>query len=193
MIKTTNQFVSISPRKILRGFTLVEVLIAALLFIIVVSSLMVVTVFVSRSFKAVTNYDDLDRESRYALDLMNRDIRNAAGLSMSVYLTNNITLTNSDGSAFSYQWSPYDSTFKRFYTNAAGQVTVTTLLTNCDTLSFYLYTRYPTNNLQFNSATNVSDINETKLINVDWRCSRNIMGTKYNTESIQTAQITIRN
>jgi Tfp pilus assembly protein PilV len=160
MIKTTNQFVSISPRKILRGFTLVEVLIAALLFIIVVSSLMVVTVFVSRSFKA---------------------------------LTNNITLTNSDGSAFSYQWSPYDSTFKRFYTNAAGQVTVTTLLTNCDTLSFYLYTRYPTNNLQFNSATNVSDINETKLINVDWRCSRNIMGTKYNTESIQTAQITIRN
>jgi hypothetical protein len=34
---------------------------------------------------------------------------------------------------------------------------------------------------------------QVKLISVSWRCSRTILGAKVNTESVQTAQICIRN
>jgi len=37
------------------------------------------------------------------------------------------------------------------------------------------------------------DINACKLINMTWKCSRTIFGSKRNTESIQTAQIVLRN
>ena len=174
-----------------QGYSIIEVMIAAVVFIVVVGSLMAVSVFVSQDFKALTNYDDLDTKSRHALDSLSADIRNAAGVSMSVYRTNNITLTNADGSAFSYQWNPSDTTLKRYYTNADGTHTVTVMLTNCDTLTFYLYLQVPTNGLTFTTTTNSP--NDAKLINVDWRCSRDLRGSKLNTESVQTAQITLRN
>src|SRR6185312_3656813 len=120
-----------------------EMLIAGAMSVIVIGSLMATSVFVLRSFKAMGNYTDLDRTSRFALDLMSRDIRNAAGMSMATYKTNNITLTNSDGSSFSYQWDPTTTQLKRYYTNSSGAKSVTMMLTNCDILSFYLYYRVP--------------------------------------------------
>jgi len=147
------------------------------------------SIFVLRSFKAIGNYSDLDRSSRNTLDIMSRDIRNAAGLSMPTYLTNVLIFTNSDGTSFSYQWDPTKTTLTRYYTNG-GSVSTMVLLTNCDVLSFYLYQRNPGTNLFFSSTNNPS---QTKLINVDWRCSRQVYGSKMNTESIQTAQITVRN
>jgi hypothetical protein len=64
------------------------------------------------------------------------------------------------------------------------------MLTSCDYLSFNGYQRNPTNNFQFLTA---STPEQTKLISVSWRCSRKILGAKVNTESVQTAQICIRN
>lgn len=171
-----------------RGFTFVEVMVAALLSVVVVGSLMITSVFVSKDFKAVTNYDELDRHSRNALDYLGRDLRNAAQVTYGS--SSDVTLTNDDGSGFSYQWNSGDSTFKRYYTNAQGTVTVTTLLTNCDVFNFNFYNRIPNTNYTFFAETS---FNQIKVIDVDWRCSRQIEGVSLNTESIQTAQITIRN
>src|SRR5579862_7857570 len=84
------------------GWTLIEILVACAISTLVMASLMVVTVFTLRSFMAVGNYGTLNQSSRYALDLMSRDIRNAAGLTAGT--TNNITLTNLNGDSFSYNW-----------------------------------------------------------------------------------------
>jgi len=70
--------------------------------------------------------------------------------------------------------------------------TNTVLLTQCDFLNFDISQRNPSNNFTFYPcpATNVSI---AKLIDVSWRCSRQILGAKINTESVQTAKIVIRN
>jgi len=172
-----------------KGFTLVEAVITMAISGVVLAALMSVTVFVTRSFIAISNYRDLNQSSRFTLDMMGRDVRNAAGLTY--YTTNNITLTNNDNTGFSYQWDPSSRALMRYYTNSDGTTAVNIMLTNCDVITFNIYQRNPTNNLTFVSA--VSAPNQTKLINVDWKCSRTIMGAKANTESVQTAQIVIRN
>lgn len=177
------------------GMTLAEMLIAVAISVIVMASLMIVAVFVNTNFLALSNYADLDKKSRNALDMMGRDIRDATQLLS--YATNSIIMSNLDTSTFSYTWNPTNTTFTRNFTNVSGTVSSMVLLTNCDYLSFNIYQRNPTNppsgsyGPYFVSSS--AAISQTKLINVDWRCSRTIFGAKRNTESVQTAQITIRN
>ena len=177
------------------GMSLVEMLIAVSASVIVLASLMVVAVFVSTNLMAISNYSDLDKKSRNALDTMGRDIRNSTQLLS--YATNSIIMSNLDTSTFSYTWDPSQTTFTRSFTNASGTVSATVLLTNCDYLSFNIYRRNPTNPPSGSYGpyfvSSAGAVNQTKLINVDWRCSRTILGVKRTTESVQTAQITIRN
>jgi hypothetical protein len=63
-------------------------------------------------------------------------------------------------------------------------------LKNCDSFSFAYYQRNPTNNFTFVTTTNAAQI---KLVSVSWRCSRQILGSKLNTESVQTATVVVRN
>lgn len=165
------------------GWTLVEMIVALAAGSVILAAILSTALFVSKSFIAMGNYTDLDRESRHALDTMSRDIRNAAG--MSAYATNSITLTNRDGSQFTYAYSSNTTLLTRV--NSSG---TTVLLTNCNILTFHIYQRNPTNNFQFTPATAVS---QAKLVDVSWRCSRNILGAIINSESVQTAKIVIRN
>jgi hypothetical protein len=66
----------------------------------------------------------------------------------------------------------------------------TMLLTNVDYLTFQLYQRNPKIGqwAQFDAG----DIATCKLISVSWVCSRSLLGTRINTESVQTAKIIIR-
>ncbi|MBU6410881.1 MAG: prepilin-type N-terminal cleavage/methylation domain-containing protein, partial [Verrucomicrobia bacterium] len=63
-----------------RGFTLVEMTVAlaasAMLFLAIIA----MTFFTSRSLVMMSNYMDLDQKSRYAVDLIGRDIRNSSAL-----------------------------------------------------------------------------------------------------------------
>lgn len=107
------------------------------------------------------------------------------------YATNTISLVALDGSSVTYTWNPSDSTFKRFYTTAGGANSTTMLLTNCTVLIFHVYTQVPTASFTFPDAS--TNVMETKLIDVSWRCARAIFGTETNSESVQTAKIVIRN
>lgn len=171
-----------------RGFSLIEVFFVAAIGVIVVAALMTTFVFVVRSFRAVQNYDSLNVASRNALDLLSRDVRNAAGIA--AMSSTSIVGTNADTSSFGYQWDSTAGTFTRCYTNASGTTATTTLLTGCDTLGFLYYIRIPGKLLSFQQTTDPSQV---KLINVSWRCFRQIYGFKINTESVQTAQIVCRN
>lgn len=174
------------------GFTLVEVLVATGIGTVLVGVIVVLAIFTSRSFFMMANYVDLDAQSRYAVDVLSRKIRNSSLLLN--YNTNTpefFALTNTT-SGEGYGIGYYTNNSTLMLTNiSGGTTTVQMLLTNCDVWTFTIYNRVPnTTNLTF-FATN--DKNSCKVINMSWKCSRTMLGTKFTTESVQTAQIALRN
>jgi hypothetical protein len=165
------------------AMTLVEILVASFLSTILFAALALLWVNGARSVLAMTNYTELDRTSKYALDVMSKDVRQAKA--MTSYATNRIAMTNINGVAYSYTYNPTAKTLTRTF-GGIDKV----LLTSCDRLAFSIYQRTPTNNFAF---TKTSVLNEAKLVDVNWKCSRQIRGQNVNTESIQTAKIVMRN
>jgi len=168
------------------AFTLVEIMVVvgiSGILMAVVASLMVNG---SRSLLAMTNYTELDRTSRNALDRLTRDIRQ--GKDVWYYSTNLILLNTVSNGWFYYYYDPNQRTLARYSSSNSGNPEV--LLTDCDALKFRISQRNPSNDFTFYPAANIS---VAKLIDVDWKCSREIRGQKVNTESIQTAKIVIRN
>jgi len=164
---------------------------------IVMAALMQTSMFTSRSFVAMGNYADLDRASRNALDHMTRDIRQAKLLSPEYYRENLMVFTNLNGGYFGYAWDPRAKTVIRFtgdydpatdtFLNAQTNV----MLTGCDFFSFRIWQRNPTNGFEFPYSTTSHPL-DTKLVDVSWRCSRRVL-SQFNTESVQTAKIVLRN
>jgi Tfp pilus assembly protein PilW len=162
--------------------TLVEVLVASAIASIVLTAVAMLTIYAARSVLAMTNYSELDRISRNALDVMTRDIRQANGL-MS-YTSSRIVLVNPDTTTCTYTYDSSAGTLTR-----ADSTSSKILLTGCDQLSFAISQRSPSNDFTFFPAT----LATAKLVDVSWKCSRQIKARKVNTESIQTAKIVMRN
>ena len=187
----------ISGRTRVRGFTLMEILIVMGLAGIVLAIIIATFNYSGTSFAAMGNYSDLDRKSRAALDLLSREIRNSSALI--AYSTNNPkSLTFTNVTTQKKIVISYDPTARALSLAKTGQTTQT-LLTSCDQWDYSLFGKYPVisaTNIMFNGATNGTgaiDVSYCKLINMTWKCSRTIFGSKRNTESIQTAQIVLRN
>jgi type II secretory pathway pseudopilin PulG len=174
------------------GFTLIEALVGFALAMLVMAVVASIMVYSARTFSAMSNYVDLDLHSRQALDLISREARQATAVAD--YQTNGsvryITFTNSDDLTFvKVAWNMDASTLSLEKTGLAPMV----ILTGCDRWKVGLYNRAPNisaNNLSFNPVTSVANC---KLVNMSWKCSRTILGSKINTESVQTAQIVLRN
>jgi len=191
------QLRSRGPRRI-RGTTLVEVLIALGLGSMVLGAVGSLIMFASKSTLAMVNYTELDGKSRYALDVVTREIRQANGLLS--FQTNppvtSFTLTNVDQAAAITL--TYDSNARTLVMSKTGQPDLT-VLTECDNWNFSLYQRTPyitATNVLYYPATNtagVLDASLCKLVNLSWKCSRTIFAQKVNTESVQSAQIVLRN
>lgn len=144
------------------------------------------------------NYISLDRKSRNTLDVLSREIRNATGV---VAFNTNLParwLTLTNASQATVVTLTYDSNARTLVMTKTGQA-AQTYLTECERWDFALFSRAPllsTNNITFYSATNttgVMDVTLCKLISMSWKCSRTVLGSKFNTESVQTAQIVMRN
>jgi len=175
---------------------LIELMVAVGIGAIVLASVMALSLHSSRSFVAMGNYVDLDQYSRNAVDQMVKEIRQASTLvSLQTNMPKSLTFSNSAGYTVTYAW----------YSNAASSALVqikngnrTLLLTGCDKWDFKACKRVPIPNAtnEFYPATNLSgaiDPGLCKLIDMTWKCSRTILGRKANTESVQTAQIVLRN
>ena len=174
-----------------RAFTLPEVSVAIAVSGIILTALLTFTSYAARSFAGMENYVDLEQKSQNALDVMTSEIRQTLcltnfgtrTLASGQTVTNSLTFLDSDGTELNY-----------IYTNdvlirSKGSVR-TMLLTNVDYLTFQLYQRNPKSNqwAQFDAG----DIATCKLISLSWICSRTLLGTRLNTESVQTAKIIIR-
>lgn len=163
--------------------TLVEMLIAVAIGMIVMAAVATLTVFTIRSFVALGNYNDLDQASRNALDSMSREIRQCKSLTS--YATNQLVFNNQNGDNLTFVWNPNTRILSR---TLLGQTKV--LLNQCDYLRFGMSQQNPSNDFNFYPTTSLAT---AKLVDVSWTCSRQILGKKVNTESVQTAKIVIRN
>jgi prepilin-type N-terminal cleavage/methylation domain-containing protein len=179
------------------GLTLLEVMVSVALASVLLATASSMWLFGSRSFVAMSNYADLDHKSRNALDLMSRDIRQATRVTGfdNSGTTRWLQVTNeAQGTGITYTWNASPGTLVCRKTGQPDQV----YLTECDRWDFNLYQRAPKKggSYGFFPATNTAgayDLSICKLINMTWRCSRTILGSKVNTESVQTAQVVLRN
>jgi type II secretory pathway pseudopilin PulG len=177
--------------------TLVEVMVTVAVSSIILTLAGSLWLFGSRSFAAMSNYTDLDAKSRNALDLMSRDIRQATRVTgfQNSGNTRWLQVTNeAQGARITYTWNATPRTLVCQKTGEPDQV----YLTECDRWDFDLFQRAPQKggNYVFFPATNTAgayDLSICKLINMSWKCSRTLLGSKLNTESVQTAQVVLRN
>ena len=204
----------VSRGKRVSGMTLAEVMVSVGLGSMVLAMAGSLWIFGSRSFAAMGNYTDLDAKSRYALDLMSREIRQATAVTgfKNTGTTRWIQVTNAaQGTSTTYTWNAGSRTLARqrtvTYTSSTGPSAMAAsnigesgevFLTECDRWDFNLFQRAPqkAGSYVFFPATNTAgayDLSVCKLINMTWKCSRTVLGSQVNTESVQTAQVVLRN
>ena len=119
--------------------------------------------YTSKRFMATTSEAELACSSRNALNLLVSDLRQM--VSVNSFATNSITVTDLSGNVRTYGWSPQT----RALTRTAGSQ-VKTLLAECSSLSFSMYSANPIDGqLDVQPTTKT---NECKSIKVEWTCRR---------------------
>ena len=176
-----------------KGMSLVEVMVASGLGSLVLSAVMAITFFSARSFAAVSNYVDLDAKSRMALDKMSQEIRQADALTSCGRVGNKTeaVFTGKDpltGAPYTLTYTHQQNLKTLTCTRNAGTPQV--LLTECDSIDWYMYKGGMTNGTD--SPILTTDPTQCKVVQLTWACSRKIFGNKANTESVQSAEIVIR-
>ena len=181
------------------GFTLVELLVSASISVFVVGSIAMLCIISAQNFAATSNYVQMNDQSRNAVDLISREIRNATALTD--FGTNNpqyLLLTNAYNGTYAKITCDTSANVGTLVLSRTGQ-SDKILLTGCTNFSFQLFDRYPLispTNLSFYASINTSgqvDRRFCKVINLNWACKRTILGSKLNTEVVQTAQVVLRN
>ncbi len=176
-------------RRRAQAMSLIEVLIGAAvgsLILLCATSVFVYSLF---SFAGLGNYAILTGQSKASIDAISRDMRESTGVlgASASGSVKSITLTN----AFSQTVSKYtwEGGSGKLTCEKTGEPT-RTFLTGCDQWDFTFYQRTPKADWGFYSGT---DLSVCKLINMNWKCSRSILGKKINTETVVTAQVVLRN
>lgn len=175
-------------RKRLGGWTLIELMFASAIGVLILGAVMTTYFYMNRTLSATANYEELDRESRYALDVMTRAIRQTAMLTN--WTSTSLAFTNRDGTLLSISWDSASGylTYNNQYPPGETKV----LLKDCASLTFSAYQRTPISNtvMQFDPTSATTN---TKCIVMDWVCRRTNYLSSAQTESVQTAKVVLRN
>jgi prepilin-type N-terminal cleavage/methylation domain-containing protein len=170
-----------------RGFTLVEMMVGVAIGCLLLAALATLYVFSMRSFAAMANYSDLNQKSRYASDIVTRDIRSA--MSVVSASTTQLVLDEPDDTTgkTTYVYDDVNGTLSR---TKNGETKV--LLSGVGSLNFTLYQRpfVGATYEQFNTAATPA---YAKLVAFQWSCSRRLVGSLNNSESLEAAMVELRN
>jgi len=166
------------------GFTIPEFLVATTIGFIALAGAAALSVYTARSFAAMGNYMELDKNSRNALDKMTQLVREADGVLN--YDQHSIQLSYHT-LPVSFDYSPSAQTLSLTQTNGVK----TTLLTDCTFLDFQVFQRNSVAGTYDQYPVTV-DESAAKIVQVSWICSRHLIGKLLNTESVQSAKIVIR-
>ena len=167
------------------GLTLVELLVSVAICSILLVGLAALVFYTGRSYAALANYVDLDATSRNALDTMSREIRQTRQLLTGT--TNKLTFEDFDGRPLVYEYIPAD---RKLVRSKDGVPDAQPLLTECNFLEFLMFQRNPIGG-QYNQYP-TANAATCKLIQLRWVCSRDLITSRWNTESVQSAKIVIR-
>lgn len=185
------------------AFTMTEMMVSMATGSLILGAVAAFFMYGNQSFVAISNYMDLNRASCAALDRMTKDIRES--IELRTYTTNLLLFRTVDAAGSGsfttnwliFSWDPYSRRLVRVKFGAGVPLESRVLLTECDYLCFKVYQRNPIpGRFDFYPATNLVGEYQPdlgKLVDVSWRCSRTIKGTKLQTESVQTAKICMRN
>ena len=175
-----------STRSRRHGALLAEWVIAVGISTLVFASLAAFSVFTGRTFVTMENYVELGAQARWAADRMSQEIREAKRVtSFNPADPTRITL-QAGATNVTFVYNPTLKTVERQY---RGNTTV--LLKGCESAQFAIFTRQATNATYeiFPTAT----VDNAKVVQITWNCSRTITGQKQNTEAMQSARVVIRN
>lgn len=166
------------------GFTTIEFLVAMGVGFLALAGVAALSVYTARSFAAMGNYMELDKNSRSALDRMTQLVREADGVTD--YSDQSVTLSY-HGATIAFNYSPDQKTLTLVNTNGATD----RLLTDCTFLNFQVYQRNPVAGT-YDQYPVTADESAAKIVQVSWICTRRLIGNLLNTESVQSAKIVIR-
>jgi Tfp pilus assembly protein PilW len=175
---------SIIKRTTSSGFTISEFLVAMTIGFISLAGAAALSVYTARSFAAMGNYMELDKNSRNALDKMTQLVREADGVLS--YDQHSVSLSY-HGLPLSFNYSPTAKTLSMTNTNGVKD----TLLTDCTFLDFQVFQRNSVAGT-YDQYPITSDESAAKILQVSWICTRRLVANLLNTESVQSAKIVIR-
>ena len=173
------------------GLTLVELLMALGISSLLLAGVAALSLYGARSFSAIGNFAAIDADSRQAMDLLGRELRQGSAvfdLQTNLPVKSLSVTTDALGGAAKVAW---DSQARTVTLTAHGKDRV--LLKECDYWDVKLYTGLAipsATNISLNTTTNPYDC---KLIRMSWKCSRTNQGQQFNTESPQRMQIVLQN
>lgn len=165
-------------------------MVATALASLVVLAMTAFTLYLSRSYVALTNYSDLDERGQLAVDKFTQQVRQVKQLTS--YSTNasgfiqSLTFQDYDSSTLIFAYDPSAQTLCRI---KGGSTNV--LLNGCNSLSFSLFQRNP-QPFTFDAVSTAVATN-CKLVQITWTCSRDVLhGDRRNTESVESAKVVLR-
>ena len=165
------------------GFTLVEIMVTAMIGMVLLAVCMSLSLYTSRSIASLTDSVDLGARSRHAIDSMSKKLRQASAVT--TFSSNSVTV-NFRGRPLSYTYDPNAGTLVE-----NDQGTVKTLLEDCENLTFALYKRVPIGS-SFDQFPAQSDVNVAKVIKVSWHCGRTRVGRDSGSAEMASARIVLR-
>jgi prepilin-type N-terminal cleavage/methylation domain-containing protein len=171
-----------------RGFTLVEMIVAVAIGCLLLAALATLYMFSMRSFGAMANYSDLNNKSRYASDIVSRDIR--CCLNVVSATGNQLVLNEPDDTTgnTTYNYDDVAGTLGRTK-NGETKVLLTGIVPN--TLFFTLYQR-PFVGAPYEQFPTAASPSVAKLVAFQWSCSRSLVSSQ-NSESVEGAIVELRN
>lgn len=152
---------------------------------LLLAGVLLIYLFSVTSFASMVNYSDMNRNSRYASDLISRDIR--CCLSIASATANQLSLNEPDGTT-TYTYDTSAGTLSRW---SNGETKL--LLNGVDSLSFALYQRPGTNGSAAFEQYPIGTAANAKLIAFQWSCSRFVRTLQTESESIEAGMVEIRN
>jgi Tfp pilus assembly protein PilW len=166
------------------AFTLVEFMVALSIGFMALAGTAALSIYTARSFAAMGNYMELDKNSRSALDRMTQLVREADGVIS--YSQHNILLSY-HGTNLSFVYTPDAKTLNLINTNGATE----RLLDDCTYFDFQIFQRNSVAGT-YDQYPATLDGSAAKIVQVSWICTKTLIGSLINSESVQSAKIVIR-
>jgi prepilin-type N-terminal cleavage/methylation domain-containing protein len=164
--------------------TLLELMVAMVIGSLALTAVSLLSIYTIRSFTALSNYMELDKNSRNTLDQMTKLIREADGV---LDYDNHFVTLSYHAQPLSFSYSPSTKELTMTQTNGVKKV----LLEDCGFLDFQIFQRNSISGTYDQYPATATE-SAAKIVQISWICSKHLIGTLINSESVQSAKIVIR-